>query len=276
MSLLDRGENALPENCRRLVVLGSSKVGKSAIVSRFLYDQFDGIYTPTVENFYQKIYKIRGETYRLDILDTSGFHPFPAMRRLSYVTADLFLLVYDVSSRESFEEAKKILQQLQEYCSQTMPVSCHLPPPLVLVGNKFDLAKNRAIHCAESLTILAGRPMCDFVETSAMLNINIDEAFVRLFELADLPPEMSPALHRKVTPSYDGSGTKKGLFGFVNRKISEACGAVHPNARRPSMNTDLLMAQNRKSFLASQIRRSSPLPKKKKSKFTPLLVAVCW
>lgn len=86
MSLLDKGDNALPENCRRLVLLGSNKVGKSAIVSRFLYDQFDGTYTPTVENFHRKIYKIRGETYRLDILDTSGFHPFPAMRRLSYVT----------------------------------------------------------------------------------------------------------------------------------------------------------------------------------------------
>jgi small GTP-binding protein len=86
MSLQDRGENALPENCRRLVLLGSSKVGKSAIVSRFLYDTFDGIYVPTVENFYRKIYKIRGEAYRLDVLDTSGFHPFPAMRRISYVT----------------------------------------------------------------------------------------------------------------------------------------------------------------------------------------------
>uniref|UniRef100_T1IYA5 Dexamethasone-induced Ras-related protein 1 n=1 Tax=Strigamia maritima TaxID=126957 RepID=T1IYA5_STRMM len=80
-------------NCIRLVILGSSKVGKSAIVSRFLSNRFEDNYTPTIEDFHRKLYRIRGEVYQLDILDTSGNHPFPAMRRLSFLTA--FLMDFD-------------------------------------------------------------------------------------------------------------------------------------------------------------------------------------
>lgn len=74
------------KNCFRLVLVGSSKVGKTSIVSRFLDNKYDDKYTPTIENFHRKVYRIRGESYRLDILDTSGNDPFPAMRRLSLMT----------------------------------------------------------------------------------------------------------------------------------------------------------------------------------------------
>ena len=82
---VDESEAPL-KNCFRLVIVGSSKVGKTAIVSRFLENKYDDKYTPTIENFHRKIYSIRGESYRLDILDTSGNDPFPAMRRLSLMT----------------------------------------------------------------------------------------------------------------------------------------------------------------------------------------------
>lgn len=78
--------NIPAKNCYRMVVLGSSKVGKTAIVSRFLTGRFEEQYTPTIEDFHRKFYSIRGEVYQLDILDTSGNHPFPAMRRLSILT----------------------------------------------------------------------------------------------------------------------------------------------------------------------------------------------
>ncbi|XP_053327380.1 dexamethasone-induced Ras-related protein 1 isoform X2 [Spea bombifrons] len=79
--------NIPAKNCYRMVILGSSKVGKTSIVSRFLSGRFEEQYTPTIEDFHRKFYSIRGEVYQLDILDTSGNHPFPAMRRLSILTA---------------------------------------------------------------------------------------------------------------------------------------------------------------------------------------------
>ena len=55
---------------------------------RFLHNKFTDNYTPTIEDFHRKVYRIRGEAYRLDILDTSGNDPFPAMRRLSLLTGE--------------------------------------------------------------------------------------------------------------------------------------------------------------------------------------------
>lgn len=55
-------------------------------VYRFLNNKFEESYTPTIEDFHRKLYRIRGEVHQLDILDTSGNHPFPAMRRLSFLT----------------------------------------------------------------------------------------------------------------------------------------------------------------------------------------------
>ncbi|XP_017792018.1 PREDICTED: uncharacterized protein LOC108574032, partial [Habropoda laboriosa] len=73
-------------NCYRLVMLGSARVGKTAIVARFLSNKFEESYTPTIEDFHRKLYRIKGEVHQLDLLDTSGNHPFPAMRRLSFLT----------------------------------------------------------------------------------------------------------------------------------------------------------------------------------------------
>lgn len=80
--------NVPAKNSYRMVVLGASRVGKSSIVSRFLNGRFEDQYTPTIEDFHRKVYNIRGDMYQLDILDTSGNHPFPAMRRLSILTGE--------------------------------------------------------------------------------------------------------------------------------------------------------------------------------------------
>jgi hypothetical protein len=60
---------------------------------RFLNNKFEDSYTPTIEDFHRKLYRIRNEVHQLDILDTSGNHPFPAMRRLSFLTGKLSSLV---------------------------------------------------------------------------------------------------------------------------------------------------------------------------------------
>ena len=88
----DSEVSAPQENCYRLVVVGSPKVGKTAIVSRFLNGKFDDQYTPTIEDFHRKIYKIKGHVYQLDILDTSGNNPFPAIKKLSILTGEFLHL----------------------------------------------------------------------------------------------------------------------------------------------------------------------------------------
>lgn len=75
-----------PHNCRRVVVLGAPRVGKTNILRRFLRDGFEEQYEPTAEDFHRKLYQIRGETYQIDILDAAKERDFPARRRLSILT----------------------------------------------------------------------------------------------------------------------------------------------------------------------------------------------
>ncbi len=84
------------KKCTRLVVVGSTQTGKTSIVNRFLEASFSERYVPTIENFHRKMYKIRGDLYQLDIIDTSGNDPFPAARRLCFISGSISFIVHSV------------------------------------------------------------------------------------------------------------------------------------------------------------------------------------
>lgn len=88
-----------PQNCKRLVVLGAPRVGKTSILRRYLRDGFVEDYNPTSEDFLRKLFSIRGESYQIDILDASRERDFPAKRRLSILTgaSNLSLTVQSLS-----------------------------------------------------------------------------------------------------------------------------------------------------------------------------------
>ena len=167
-------------------------------------------------------------------------------------SGDLFILVYSIDNRESFEEVKRLQLQVWESKGQSpqQGQSQKRPNvPMVLVGNKCDKETEREISTDELKALTEGIPSCGAVETSAKKNINIEEIFLKLFMLAQLPTEMSPSLHRKVQPTYvGGSPSASGSFRrgvTIRRRLSDACGAVAPNTRRPSIRTDLLILQTK-------------------------------
>ncbi|XP_071498170.1 dexamethasone-induced Ras-related protein 1-like [Diadema setosum] len=231
--------SAPEENCYRLVVLGSPKVGKTAIVSRFLTGKFDDSYTPTIEDFHRKIYKIKGQVYQLDILDTSGNNPFPAIHKLSILTGDVFIIVYSIDDRTSFQEAVRLRDQIQLTKNTANGMKC---PPMVIAGNKCDKDGGRQVPLEEAKGTFDQTRRCTFLETSAKKFYNVDVLFRSLFENARLPSEMSPSLHRKVSASHGPTSLRPSSNGklALRRRLSEACGMVAPNARRPSVRSDLL------------------------------------
>lgn len=121
----------------RLVLLGGSGVGKSAIVKRFLFNTYLEKYKPTVEDLFNREYDLGKVTLKVDILDTAGDIQFPAMRRLSVATAHAFLLVYGIDSKTSFEQVKSCLEEIREQRADFQEV------PIVITGNKSDLPPNR-------------------------------------------------------------------------------------------------------------------------------------
>ena len=62
-----------PANVRhKIVVMGSAKVGKTSIITQFLYSSFTTKYKRTIEEMHQGNFSIAGVSLTLDILDTSG------------------------------------------------------------------------------------------------------------------------------------------------------------------------------------------------------------
>ncbi|XP_063698270.1 GTP-binding protein Rhes-like [Culicoides brevitarsis] len=263
-------DDETPKNCHRLVILGSARVGKTSLVTRFLGGQFEDCYTPTIEDFHRKLYRIRGEVYQLDILDTSGNHPFPAMRRLSFLTGDLFVLVFSMELRETYEEAIRLREQILEVkaSSSTGPRNKkHLPKvPMVIAGNKSDIStKSVTTHEVEAFCA-SQDSACIYVEVSAKTNCNIDELFYELFNVAGLPPEMAPNHHKRVTttfgspcilPSHVPSARNKKTL-TIKRRLSDAMGVVEENVRRPSIRTDLLMMRAKTTATGDNDGNGSP------------------
>ena len=87
-------------------------------------------------------------------------------------TGQGFLMVYDITTRTSFDE-------ISSFRSQILRVKEDDNVPCVLVGNKSDLATQRVVTTNEGAD-LAKSFNCPFLESSAKARINVEESFFAL------------------------------------------------------------------------------------------------
>ena len=152
----------------------------------------------------------------------------------------MFILVFSLDNRESFDEVKRLQKQILEVKSclkNTTKEAAELP--MVICGNKNDHGELcRQVPTTEAELLVSGDGNCAYFEVSAKKNTNVDEMFYVLFSMAKLPHEMSPALHRKISVQY-GDAFHPRPFCMRRVKDMDAYGMVSPFARRPSVNSDL-------------------------------------
>ncbi|CBY09666.1 unnamed protein product [Oikopleura dioica] len=158
----------------KVVMLGSGGVGKSALTVKFVTGQFAERYDPTVEDFYRKEIEVNREPATLEILDTAGTEQFASMRDLYIRNGQGFVLVYSITSMQSFLDIKSMRNQI---CR----VKGTERVPIVLVGNKVDLERDREVQRNDGLG-LAKEWACSFYEASAKAKINVDELFEQAVE----------------------------------------------------------------------------------------------
>ncbi|KAJ8922244.1 hypothetical protein NQ315_004181 [Exocentrus adspersus] len=199
---LEKSNSVPPVNNVRhkIVVMGAAKVGKSSIITQFLYGTFSSKYKRTIEEMHHGDFNVAGVHLTLDILDTSGSYEFPAMRALSISSADAFILVYDVTDASTFEEARTLRDQIYE-------TKCSANVPIVVVGNKIDLTGDREVDTATTESVVTVDWENGFVETSAKDNINVSQVFKELLTQAKVKYNLSPALRRRrrqSLPSHPG------------------------------------------------------------------------
>jgi len=144
-------------------------VGKSCLTIQLIQSHFLDEYDPTIEDSYRKQCVIDDEVALLDVLDTAGQEEYSAMREQYMRTGEGFLLVYSITSRQSFEEMVTFQQQILRVKDKDYF-------PIIVVGNKCDLESEREVSTEEGKQLARGFG-CKFIETSAKSRINVDNAF---------------------------------------------------------------------------------------------------
>ena len=102
----------------KVVLIGESGVGKTCIASRFINDTYDDEVKPTEAAAYlNKTIKTEDDKYiKFDIWDTCGQEKFRSMGKIFYKGVSVAILVYDITSKKSFEEIDKFWKgQVREY-----------------------------------------------------------------------------------------------------------------------------------------------------------------
>jgi len=177
-----------------VVVFGSGGVGKSSITLRFVTDTFNSEYLPTIEDCYRKNCVVDSKNAFLDILDTAGQEEYSALRDQWVREGRAFLLVYSVTSRQTFEEIPAFRERI-------LLVNEDEVVPMVLVANKCDLEGERKVSYQEGKALAEEYGGIPFIECSALKAINCNEVF---FEAVREIRKMDEQEGRKKKEKEDG------------------------------------------------------------------------
>ena len=128
----------------KITIVGDSGVGKTSIIGRFV----TGIFLSEVNsssglNYSQKFYEKNGKKVSLNLWDTVGEEKFRALGRNFYRDSFVIIMVYDISSRASFENVKEVwYPEIKNYGEKFKLIS--------LVGNKCDKYEEEEVPLQEA------------------------------------------------------------------------------------------------------------------------------
>lgn len=156
----------------KVVVLGTSGVGKTAIVQRLVDNTFstDGQSTVGVE-FKSQTITTDEEKTKLNIWDTAGQERFRSVSKAYFRNAVGAILVFAINDHVSFTDLDGWLDDLHKLAAPNAVI--------ILVGNKADLEDERHVSTTQAQEY-ADRNGLVYIETSAKDAINVEEAFIRL------------------------------------------------------------------------------------------------
>lgn len=164
--------NEMEDYSIKVVIVGDSGVGKSNILSRFVYNEFSNDCRATVGvELSTKSYKINNKIVKIHLWDTAGQERYKSITGAYYKGALGAMIVYDVTNKESFEHVDKWLKEIRELGGKKISV--------IICGNKTDLADSRQVSVEEGLDKGVNNNLYS-IETSALNATNVEEAFRKL------------------------------------------------------------------------------------------------
>ena len=156
----------------KIVFLGDQSVGKTSMIHRFIYDQFDESYQATIgiDFMTQKMY-VEDKIIILNLWDTAGQERFKSLIPSYIKDSAVAIVCYDITSRDSFEHVEKWIEDARALRDDDVL--------LILAGNKADLNEKRQVSTEEGQEF-ADKLNLLFFETSAKTGSNIKTLFNEL------------------------------------------------------------------------------------------------
>lgn len=159
----------------KLLIIGNSSVGKTSFLFRFADDSFTSAFVSTVGiDFKVKTIYRNDKRVKLQIWDTAGQERYRTITTAYYRGAMGFLLMYDITSQESFCAVQDWATQIKTYSWGNAQIA--------LVGNKLDLEEDRQVSTEDGQR-LATELGFQFFEASAKDNINVKQVFDKLVDV---------------------------------------------------------------------------------------------
>jgi len=122
---------------KKLIVVGDGACGKTCLLYRFGKDEFPTEYIPTVFENLATSLEVDGKMMELMLWDTAGQEEFDRLRPLCYPNTDVVLVCFSIDNPDSLENVRNVwIPEVRHFCAKA---------PIVLVGNKKDLANDPAI-----------------------------------------------------------------------------------------------------------------------------------
>ncbi|KAK2719886.1 hypothetical protein QYM36_005382 [Artemia franciscana] len=173
----------------KLVFLGEQSVGKTSLITRFMYDSFDNTYQATIGiDFLSKTMYLEDRTVRLQLWDTAGQERFRSLIPSYIRDSTVAVVVYDITNANSFHQTSRWIDDVRTERGNDVII--------MLVGNKTDLSDKRQVSTEEGER-RARELNVMFIETSAKAGYNVKQLFRRVaaalpgMEAEKKPPEDS-------------------------------------------------------------------------------------
>ncbi len=162
---------------KKICMLGSFGVGKTSLVRRFVYNEFQESYQSTLGVQIHKKSVIVGQnpSYQFNFIlwDIAHIEKFDHIIKNYFHGAHGAVVVFDVTRAQTFDQLDRFLNPFLD----TNPRS-----QLIFVANKIDLIEPTD-HTLEQLLRISKAYRRPFIQTSAKQNQNVETVFVRLGEL---------------------------------------------------------------------------------------------
>ncbi|KAM0791375.1 hypothetical protein ACM66B_005840 [Microbotryomycetes sp. NB124-2] len=212
----------------KFIIIGDSGVGKSCLMHHFLNDQFRDPSPHTIGvEFSSTLMRLpssapstsisgtRGpnsKTLKVQLWDTAGQERFRSVTRNYYRGACGAVIVYDITSRASFDSLSSWLADARALASPDLKV--------VLVGNKLDQDEHRQVPYLEASRWAQAHDII-FLETSSLTGENVEQPFILLARSILLAIETG-----ELDPEKAGSGVSYGERAL--RRVSSWGSSLKP------------------------------------------------